>query len=175
MILIFGASGNIHDVDTFIQQLLSFSNKHHVVVQVFDAKAIYSLDHLISATTHARRAFHQGTNATGSLALEILLYAAGERQIEKAIKKIGIRKGKQKMAFVITDSLESKGDTTIDNAVKKKLLTLFHLTSDDASIQGDLATLKRFGISKQELSTVPKDHYGDLILVRVALVDVIKK
>ncbi|KYK25004.1 hypothetical protein AYK25_05580 [Thermoplasmatales archaeon SM1-50] len=175
MIVVVGASGVINDVDTFLRQLLTFSNKHNLTVQAFNANMIYSSDHLISATTHAKRAFQQGTHATGSLALEILLYAAAERQIQKAIKKIGIRKGKQNIAFVLTDYLDNNIPINIDETVKEKLLAVVHLSSDDTVIQGDRMTLKRFGITEKELSTVPKKRYGDLILEKIALVDIIKK
>lgn len=175
MITVIGAQGSIKNVDTFISQLLMFSKKEHLVIQAFDAAMIYSKDHVISATTHAKRAFQQGTNATGSLALELLIYAAGERQIEKAIKKIGVKKGKQKIAFVLTDPVDGKGKKTIDDSIKKKLLKTFDLQCDEKAIQGDKMTLKRFGITDRELSTIPGEQYGDLILEKVALVDIIKK
>ncbi|HUT00501.1 MAG TPA: KEOPS complex subunit Cgi121 [Candidatus Thermoplasmatota archaeon] len=174
MIVVIGTNGTIENIEGFIQQLLTFSTKENLVIQALDATVIYSEGHLISATNHAQRAFEQGTNATNSLALEILLYAAGERQIEKALKKIGIKKGKQKIAFVLTDPLNQKTNRKIDPTVIKNLLKTFHLTIDENAIHGDRTTLKRFGITDQELSTIPETHYGDLILEKVAMVDVIK-
>jgi KEOPS complex subunit Cgi121 len=174
MITVLGTHGTIKDIDSFVQQLLLFSKEEQLVIQAFDARVIYGKDHLISATTHAKRAFEQGTNATNSLALEILLYAAGERQIQKAIKKIGVKKGKQQIAFILTDSLNQKRNRTLDKAVIQRLLKRFHLNIDETVLKGDRNTLKRFGITNQELSTIPEEKYGDLILERVALVDVIK-
>lgn len=175
MIAVVGASGSIDNVDVFIQRLVAFSNSEHLTVQAFDATMIYSTDHLFSATTHARRAFQQRTNATSSLALEILLYAAGERQIEKAIRKIGVKKGRQTIVFLITDALDEKEKKTVDEAIKKKLLKTFNLLPEESILQGDTRTLKRFGITEKELSTVPKERYGDLILEKIAMVDVIKR
>jgi KEOPS complex subunit Cgi121 len=174
MIVVIGTYGTIENIDTFFQQLLTFSKKENLVIQAFNATAIYSKDHLVSATMHAHRAFKQGTNATNTLALEILLYAAGERQIEKAIKKIGIKKGKQKIAFVLTNPLNRIRKHDLDDTIIKKLLQMFHLIADEKVIQGNRATLKLFGITDQELSTVPESHYGELILEKVAMVDVIK-
>jgi len=174
MITVLGTRGTIKNIDTFVQQLLAFSKQEHLVIQAFDARLIYGKDHLISATTHAKRAFQQGTNATNSLALEILLYAAGERQIQKAIKKIGIKKGKQPIVFIITDSVNQKSNTTIKKSVVQRLLKTFQLTIDETLIKGDKYTLKRFGITDVELSTIREEKYGDLILEKVALVDVIK-
>jgi len=174
MITVLGTRGTIKNIDTFVQQLLAFSKQEHLVIQAFDARLIYGKDHLISATTHAKRAFQQGTNATNSLALEILLYAAGERQIQKAIKKIGIKKGKQPIVFIITDSVNQKSNTTIKKSMVQRLLKTFQLTLDETLIKGDKYTLKRFGITDVELSTIREEKYGDLILEKMALVDVIK-
>ena len=41
-------------------------------------------------------------------------------------------------------------------------------------LKGDIDTLHRFGISDKELVSVPEEHYGDLILEKIALVDIIK-
>ena len=174
MITILGVQGTIKNVDSFIQQLLQFSNEEHLVIQAFDATVIYSKDHLISAATHAKRAFLQGTNATNSLSLEILLYAAGERQIQKAIKKVGVKKGEQQIVFLITDSADQKGKKSIDKAVIRRILKTFQLTTDEQELKADRETLKRFGITEIELSTIPEEKYGDLILEKIALVDVIK-
>jgi KEOPS complex subunit Cgi121 len=174
MIVVFGAYGTIKNIDSFIQHLLLFSKKENLVIQAFDASAIYGRNHLISATTHAQRAFEQGSNSTNSLALEILLYAAGERQIQKAIKKMGVGKGKQWIVFLFTNDVTKKTNKPIKKAVIKKFLETFHLTLDDKVLEGDKDTLKRFGITEQELSTIPENYYGDLILEKVALVDVIK-
>ena len=174
MIVVVGAYGTIKDIDLFVQELLLFSKKENLVIQAFDATVVYGKDHLISATTHAQRAFKQGRNATNSLALEILLYAAGERQIQKAIKKMGVKKGKQQIAFILTNELTQKKNKHIDEAVIKKFLETFHLVSAEKVLEGNRNTLKRFGITTQELATISEGNYGDLILEKVALVDVIK-
>jgi KEOPS complex subunit Cgi121 len=174
MIIVIGAQGTIQNIDSFLQQLLVFSKKENLVIQALDAAVVYGADHLISATEHAQRAFDQRTNATNSLALEILLYAAGERQIQKAITKMGVKKGKQTIAFVLVDTLKRKPDKKTCDLVVDKLLRTFHLTSDEAVLEGSRDTLKRFGITDSELRTLPESRYSDLILEKVALVDVIK-
>jgi len=174
MITILGTQGTIRDIESFVQQLLEFSKQENLVIQAFDARVIYGKDHLISATIHAKRAFEQGTNATNSLALEILLYAAGERQIQKAIKKMGVKKGKQQIVFLLTDSSPQIIMKNIDKAVIRRLVKTFQLTVDAEIIKGDRDTLRRFGITEIELSTTPEDRYSDLILEKIALVDIIK-
>jgi KEOPS complex subunit Cgi121 len=174
MIIIFGACGTIKNIDSLVQHLLLLSKKENLVIQVFDASVIYGKNHLISATIHAQRAFEQGRNSTKSLALEILLYAAGERQIQKAIKKIGVKKGKQQIVFLLTSDMTQKTNRSINTAIIQKLLKTFDLILDDKVLEGNRDTLKRFGFTEQELLTVPEGQYCDLILEKVALVDVIK-
>ena len=174
MITVIGAKGTIQDVEVFLQQLLAFSTEENLVIQALDAAVVYGKDHLISATQHAQRAFEQHTNSTNTLALEILLYAAGERQIQKAIKKMGVKKGKQTIAFVIVGKTKRSTKGKPFDTIRDSLLQMLALTGDDTVLEGTNDTLKRFGITDQEKRSVPEDHYGDLILEKIALVDVIK-
>jgi len=174
MITILNTYGTIANVESFMQQLLLFSKEEQCVIQAFDAQLIYGEDHLISATMHAKRAFQQGTNATNSLALEILLYAAGERQIQKAINKIGVKQGRQQIVFLLTDFTDRKRKKGSEKPLLHRLLTRFQLTRGEQTPKGNRETLKCFGITDKELSTLPEEKYGDLILERVAMVDVIK-
>jgi len=167
MIKIVGAKGNMRDVDSFLKQIISFTKKHNFVIQVFNADLIYGKNHLISATEHAFRAMKQKTNTTNSLAMEILLYASGERQLKLAIPKMGIKKGNNNIAFVFTNS-------NISDRIVNDVLKQLDLERDDKVLEGDVNTLKKFGISKKEIETLREDKYGHLILEKVALVDIIK-
>ena len=53
-------------------------------------------------------------------------------------------------------------------------MSSLNLKRDDKVLEGDVDTLKRFGITEDELSTIPESKYGDLLLEKVALVDIIK-
>ena len=124
----------------------------------------------MSAVEHAVRAISRKTNTTNSLEKEILLYASGERQLKLAIPKIGVKKGNVKIAIVILKNKKK----IISNKIVDDLLKLFYLTRDDKVLEGDENTLKRFGIKEKELKTVNKAKCSDLILEKVAMVDIIK-
>jgi KEOPS complex subunit Cgi121 len=168
MIKIIGTKGNIKDVDIFLKQIQNFAKKISVVVQVFDADVIYGKNHLVSAVQHAVRAFDRKTNTTNSLDKEILLYASGERQLKLAIPKMGVKKGNGNAAFVFISNKKSYDDL-ID-----ELLKILSLERNDKVLDGNLNKLRKFGITDKELKTVTKAKYGDLILEKVAMVDVIK-
>ena len=167
MIKIVGAKGNIQSIDSFLDKVESFAKSHNVVIQAFNADVIYGKNHIVSAVEHAIRAMEEKTNTTNSLGMEILLYSSGERQLKIAIPKMGVKKGQANIAFVFT------AGKAPDKIISDMLVKL-SLVRDDNVIDGDINTLKRFGISEDEINTVTKAKYGDLILEKVAMVDIIK-
>ena len=169
MIKIVGAKGNIQNIDGLLEQIQSFSQKNNVCIQVFNANMIFGENHLISAVEHAQRSMKNKTNTTNSLGMEILLYASGERQLKLAIPKMGVKTGR---AEIVLTLVKEKGE--ISDKIVNEMLNLFSLARDDSVIDGDKETLKIFGINKTELKTVSKNKYGDLILEKVAMVDIIK-
>lgn len=168
MLKIVGAKGQIEDIDLFLDKIQSYAQQNNVVIQAFDADLIYGKNHLISAVEHAKRAISQKNNTTNSLSMEILLYASGERQLKLAIPKMGVKKGEVNVAIIIIT-----GQSLSENVVGK-LLDCLLLDQDDKVLEGDNDTLKKFGINKNALSTVSEGKYGDLILEKVAMVDIIK-
>ena len=173
MIEIIGARGNIKDIDIFLKQVISFAQKHHVIIQVFDANMIFGKAHLVSSVEHATRALRRKTNTTNSLDKEILLYASGERQIKLAIPKMGIKKGNGNIAFVFVNDVKAGGSELSDHLVDE-VLESFSLVRDDSVLEGDMDKLRKFGINENEIKTVTKAKYGHLILEKVAVVDIIK-
>jgi len=173
MIKLIGARGNIQDIDSFLKQIISFAQKHHIIIQVVDANMIFGKAHLISSVKHAIRAIERKTDTTNSLDKEILLYASGERQIKLSISKMGIKKGYGNIAFVIVNDVEAEDNRLSDHLVDE-IQKRFSLVIDDSVLEGDIDTLKKFGINKEAMATVSEDRYGDLILEKVAMVDIIK-
>jgi len=167
MLKIIGASGQIKNVDSFIEQVNNYSKEKNIVTQALDADMVYGKKHIISAVEHAKRAITQKKNTTNSLGMEILLYASGERQLMLAIPKMGVKKGKSNVAFVFADGKIS------DNIIKD-FLEKVSLNRDDKVLEGNINTLKKFGINSEAISTVSKNKYEDLILEKVAMVDIIK-
>ena len=76
MFRIIGTQGNVQNVDSFLETVLSFAQRYDVTLQAFDADMIYGENHLISSVEHAVRAIKRKTNTTNSLGMEILLYAS---------------------------------------------------------------------------------------------------
>ena len=176
MIRILGAKGIIQDVGGLLKETLAFSKKHRVTIQVMNADVVFGKTHLLSAAEHAIRSMKRKTNTTKTLAMEVLLYASGERQIKLSIEKLGVKRGKGNIAVVCIDGIkefsEARGNVTHQSIAD--LLKTVDLTRDDMVLEGTKNTLKKFGLSDAEINTVTEAKYGQLILEKVAMVDVIK-
>lgn len=168
---IIGCKGTISSVDDFINQINDFAEKYNIKIQVMDATVVFGKDHLISAFEHAKRALNQNTASTHSFEMELLLYAAGERQIKHAISKMGLKKENNLFViiFLTSDNKHEPIYTIIDNFLDK-----FHLKRDDSVLEPDETMLSKFGIKKESIKSVRKDQKFQLILEKVALVDIIK-
>ncbi len=133
-------------------------------VVLMDADRVCGVDHLLSAVLHAKRAFERGTASCNTLGMEIILYASGERQITKAKRKMGLGQGTERVALVLLE----EGDMD-------RLIKAMGLERDDALLACTRAKGEAFGISPQELETVGEGRLQDLVLEKVAFVDLLKR
>ena len=132
-------------------------------LQLLDARLVCGRDHLVAAYEHAERAMREGRNAAKALTVEFVLYASGERQIADALAKMGIRSDTTEFAIV------SFGGADIVTA-----LEALALTKDDAVLDASRQKLRAFGLTDAEIDSVPEDRQADLVLERIAMVDLLK-
>jgi len=70
-------------------------------VVLLDPEMVCGRDHILSAVMHAERALRNGTNRSKTLLTETILYAAGDRQIGRALEKMRPKNGKDGMVAVL--------------------------------------------------------------------------
>jgi len=70
-------------------------------VQIFDAEMTAGLEHLYFAVLNALKAIESGNKISSSLAMEILLYASGQHQIDKAIRMLGVKEDSSQIVVVV--------------------------------------------------------------------------
>ncbi|AMH94329.1 hypothetical protein AR505_0608 [methanogenic archaeon ISO4-H5] len=106
---------------------------------------------------HADRAFAEGTNRARNILTEIVLYAACERQIGKALKKMSPKDGSEGMVAAV---LNVKGDLKLDalGAVRDDSLC-------DASEE------KARNLGSELFEGIPPE---ECVLEQVAMVDLLK-
>lgn len=168
---IFGGSIVIDEIETFINKINNFTIEKEIHIQVFDAGMICGKNHLESAIFHTIRAFDQKRMAVQTLEMELMLYASGERQLTKAIPKIGVKKGKTMIAVALFSKHHSEKilDSIIDEIEKR-----FHIKKNDSILNISTEKMKRWEISDSILKNLSIDEYEDMILEKVAYVDIIK-
>ncbi len=175
MCIIFGArvtSGKLQ-LKKIIKQVQDFSNKNDIVIQLFNADFIFGKDHLYTAYKHAKRAFDQDKAIAKTLDMEILLYVAGEYQIKNALAKVGISENTTNLAFILVGSGEIQ-EEKIDNLLNALSSNDLKLERDDDVLTGDKDVLTAFGISEIELEAIPEERWLELVLEKVALLDILK-
>jgi KEOPS complex subunit Cgi121 len=156
-----GATGNIEDTGAFIENVQADLGKEALCL---DADMVCGREHIESAVMHAERAFNYGTNASDSFAMEVMLYASGERQLSKAMTKMDVKKGVVNVAIV---SFEGK--------VTETMISKWGLRADPQVTSFSFVKASHFGIGQKEADSVPPEKLQDLVLERVAFVDVIKR
>jgi len=167
-----GWRGILKEKERIIKKLDELRKKN-IACQLMDAEKVYGKEHLMAAINHAVRAFLYKTNSCNSLDMEILLYASGKRQIKDAIEHIGIKRKGSFVLILIGETPLSNYNGKIEKGMQN-FMADFGLKRDDSVIEGSIEKLKKFGISEKEIKTVDASMYGDLILEKVAMVDVIK-
>ncbi|MFQ5908745.1 MAG: KEOPS complex subunit Cgi121 [Thermoplasmata archaeon] len=160
---VLGARGEVRDVQQFIRRLRQVAQDLGLEGQAFDADLVFGAEHLLVAWDHAERAFSRGSNVASDRMVEVLLFAAGERQIAKALEKMGVKEGQDHMVLL----LAGEGDPD-------RLLTKLGLERDDRLLEGRVDMLPAFGFTKEEMATVDTDRVFDLVLERVALVGLLR-
>jgi tRNA threonylcarbamoyladenosine modification (KEOPS) complex Cgi121 subunit len=148
--------------------------KSEVETQFFDATVIATWEHLYFAVLNAVTAFVNGENISKSLAVETLLYASTQHQIQKAMELVGIRQNtsSQIAVLVVGEKPETvkAALTTVSKHIKgKEDDSVLELTEKKMAI-----IRKAFGITDLELKTViqkndSKRALTDIVIERMAL------
>ncbi len=147
-----------------LKDFLSKLKEIGCTITFLDANYVVDKDHVEFATKKALKAWKEGRRVAKTLAIEILLYCAGRRQISDAIE-MGLKEGlNEVVAVVLEDECVEK---LKDLGFKKKSV----LKLDETKID----RIKRFfDISDEELRIVGKNKLSLLVRERIALFDVFK-
>ncbi|MEM4704884.1 MAG: KEOPS complex subunit Cgi121 [Candidatus Bathyarchaeia archaeon] len=155
----------IKDTEKFLKR---FSTENSgAVVQFFDACFVAGWQHLYFAVLNALTAFKNKRNISKKLAMETILYASAQRQIRKALEKLGIKPKTTEVALAIVGNdsrtIKSVLNEIIHAAKAKRDDEVLELTEEKI-----VGIREIFGISDLELEAVMEK--GDL---KKALVDIV--
>ncbi|WP_049985505.1 KEOPS complex subunit Cgi121 [Halobellus rufus] len=155
----------VDDVDAFVEELAAIAAETGATVQAFDARYVVSERHLERAVELADRAIERGENVARDRAVEILLYAAGRRQITDALE-LGVDAGANRVVVLV----DGGDPTAAAEAVRDRLLDSVEPTLGDYDAERVTAY---YDVDEAELAVVDGDLEA-LVLERVALLVVEK-
>lgn len=161
--VIAGAKAHAVNPEGVVRTAAEWSSAHGAEVCLLDARSVFGRDHLESAAFHAIRARDSQTMSSRSVAMETLLYASGQRQVQEAIRVVGLRRDTKAVGFVLF------GPAHVDDFLRD-----IGWTHDDGVLDTKGKVLEALGISPREAGTVTTTQMTDLALEKVALLDVRK-
>ena len=148
----------VADVDAFVEEVAAVGEQYGSTVQAFDARYVVGRKHLERAVALAGRARERGEAIADDPAVEVLLYAAGRRQITDALE-MGVSEGKCPVVAVAVGGDEESAAA----ALREWLAPAETLGTYDLGRVRDF-----FGVSEDELAATEGD-LADVVLERVAL------
>jgi KEOPS complex subunit Cgi121 len=163
MIQILEGTVFIGNKELFLKKIKEISTGKNLAIQAIDADKLAGKEHLTFAIGKALDSFKKGTNVAKDLAKEIMLYAAGTRQINRAVN-IGVHDGWNNIALVAVGDMIDL--SVFDEITQHNVIR--YAESKKSTLMGI------FNITEEEIIAAGADKIPELVLERVALVDVMK-
>ena len=140
-------------------------------VQLLSPEYVAGFEHIYFASLNALKAFRQGRNVSRSLAVELLVYASGQRQIEKAISSLGIKDNQKRVVVAaIGLSKDQVVDCIADAA--KALGGRMQDSIIDVDSEKKLSAIKRyFQISGKEMDAARRPEEDEVDIVKKLLIE----
>jgi KEOPS complex subunit Cgi121 len=152
------------DSARLISALKDLQSRYGCIAQALDANLVVSERHICFAAEKALAAFSEKRNIAKDMGMEIMRYASGERQIEKALV-IGITDRTKRIALVLVSL--GDGCRWPESSELSGIIEL-----DGRGFSFDVsAVIEAFHITPAELIAVGEERIDDLVLERVALAD----
>ncbi|PTD93895.1 hypothetical protein C9439_05240 [archaeon SCG-AAA382B04] len=154
---VIGGEIRVEDVDSYMNKLKEING----ATQLVQADVVAGEKHLKFAIKKAKQSFKENPIAN-SLEMEILLYTIGTRQINKAIEKAGIRKGKNNVALIYSKKIDPNRLTKeIGLERKDSVLELREEKFDRIK--------EVFDITQEEITAVGEEKIPKLVREKIAL------
>ncbi len=151
----------ITDKWQLISAIKDLQSSHGCIVQALDADKIASERHLRFAVQKALAALSEARNIAKDEGMEIMRYASGERQIERALF-MRVSDRTQRIALILVGCGPLPDALEISRIIEQDGLGCSSCSA---------ALVEAFNISSEELMAVGEERIEDLVIERVALVD----
>ena len=147
-----------------VNRVAEIQSKHRVVAQIFDARRVAGRDHLLHAVSLALLSEERGERFAVNPALNLLCWVAAERQIEVALRKVGVSPGTREAAVVVV----GKDRPSVQSVVEEvgELLS----RRDEVLLRGGRGLREIFSLPRW----VRAEEVGKFILEKIALLELLK-
>jgi KEOPS complex subunit Cgi121 len=156
---------DVADCEPFLNTLRTIASATHTPIICFNADNLAGQRHAETALRYALRSRDAGTLIANSLEMEALLYASGSRQCSVA-SSFGIHTGNNR-AYI--------GCCPASEAVWDALAPLVRFVDgdwEDRDTERRARLRELFSITNEEIAAVGESRFADLVLERVALLEV---
>ncbi|MEF8855988.1 MAG: KEOPS complex subunit Cgi121 [Haloplanus sp.] len=162
----------IDDLEGFLDRLGEISDEHGCTIQAFDARYVAGRRHLERALELADRAIERDDAIADDRGVEVLCYAAGRRQINRALA-MGVQEGETPAVVLVAvqDEGERAGDGN-ETAAAEAIRAL--LKPADTLGEFDPDTVRAFFEVGDDEVAATDAGLEDLVVERVALLTVEK-
>jgi KEOPS complex subunit Cgi121 len=150
---------------TFLHKIRTIAESFDTHIICFNAEMLAGKRHARTALQHAVRSFHKGSMVSNTLEMEALLFAAGSRQCSVAAS-FGVHEGDNSLLVCCYPTREGCWNA---------LTPLLNVTNRDEEIissQKRTYLMELFGITEEEIASCSGDCIIELILERIALLEV---
>jgi KEOPS complex subunit Cgi121 len=139
-IKILGFTASINSIGDVLDEIDSIKREGEII-QLLNADAIASKNHIIHGVNQAFLAFDRGENLAKDISVEIVLRCSAQRQISKAFKMLGLKEGDMNLCAVMINS-NDYGDElssmfTLDETVlvpnNEKLIEIYKISEGELS------------------------------------------
>ena len=159
------ATFRVSGCSLFLSGLRAVATAHSTRIICFNADMMAGRNHVEAAMERALRSVRAETAISSTLEMEALLYASGSRQCSGA-EKFGIHEGVNRAYVCLCPP---------DDGAVRDLSVLMKFVDDDWETLSDqkMERLREaFGITAGELAAAGPGRFRDLVLERVALLEV---
>ncbi|WP_428083166.1 KEOPS complex subunit Cgi121 [Candidatus Hadarchaeum sp.] len=160
----------VDSVDDFIRRMVQMDAEMDTVTQAFNASRVAGAEHLVHSSRLAIIANERGCGFADCLAVELICWAAAERQIYRAFEKIGVRQGRNALAVASVGRPEVRVKKTVG-----KIFDEFGAEWDNSLMdfrqEKSLGLQRIFSITPEETAVAPLQK---IVLERVALLALAK-
>ncbi|MDO8873231.1 MAG: KEOPS complex subunit Cgi121 [Methanoregula sp.] len=155
----------IDDRVAFLQKIRTIAESFDTHIICFNAGMLAGKRHAQVALHHAVRSFHNGSMVSDTVEMEALLFAAGSRQCSVAAL-FGIHEGDNSMFVCCYPTRDGVWDALAP------LLSITDYEGDTIDPHKRAYLMELFGITKEEMATCSGNRIIELVLERIALLEV---